>query len=75
MSNLSLPTARSETPKLPPLTPRQLEILHWVREGKTNWEIGAILNCSAETVKKHLQRIYRRLGVENRVAALNCLRE
>jgi DNA-binding CsgD family transcriptional regulator len=57
------------------LTPREREIMRWVGEGKSNWEVAKIVGCVEQTVKKHLQRIYRKLGVENRTAAANCLRE
>jgi len=49
--------------------------MHWVSQGKSNWEVAQILGCVEQTVKKHLQRINRKLGVENRVAAANCLRK
>lgn len=49
---------------------RELEILHWVREGKSNDEIGLILGISGMTVKNHLQRLYRLLGVSNRTHAI-----
>src|SRR2546421_6796951 len=39
------------------------------------FSILGILGCVEQTVKKHFQRIYRKLGVENRIAAANCLRE
>ncbi len=52
------------------LSPRETEILSWVVTGKTNPEIGAILGISPRTVHKHLGRIYMRLGVENRHAAI-----
>jgi transcriptional regulator EpsA len=52
------------------LTARELEILCWVREGKSNYEVGRILGISALTVKNHLQRIYKALGVSNRAHAL-----
>ncbi|MEG1326929.1 MAG: LuxR C-terminal-related transcriptional regulator, partial [Janthinobacterium sp.] len=45
---------------------RELEVLHWVREGKSNDEVGQILGISGSTVKSHLQRIYKLLGVSNR---------
>jgi DNA-binding CsgD family transcriptional regulator len=51
------------------LTPREAEVLHWVSEGKTNFEIGAILHSSPRTVGKHLERIYAKLDVETRTAA------
>jgi DNA-binding CsgD family transcriptional regulator len=49
---------------------REMEILHWVREGKSNTEVGQILGISGLTVKNHLQRIYRTLGVSNRTQAV-----
>jgi transcriptional regulator EpsA len=54
-----------------PLSARETEILGWVREGKSNYEVGRILGISALTVKNHLQRIYRTLGVSNRTHALS----
>ena len=57
------------------LTPREREVLSWVSEGKSNWEVGQIVGCVEQTVKKHLQHIYRKLGVENRTPAANCLRQ
>lgn len=57
------------------LTRRESEILCWVTQGKTNPEIGTILGISPRTVQKHLERIYARLGVENRTAAAGRLWE
>lgn len=51
------------------LSPREAEVLVWVAYGKTNAEIGKILGTSSQTVKKHLDHIYEKLGVENRTAA------
>jgi DNA-binding CsgD family transcriptional regulator len=51
------------------VTPREREVLHWVCEGKTDAEIGEILDISVHTVSKHLQRVFIKLGVENRTAA------
>ncbi len=51
------------------LTPREREVLFWVARGKSNPETGAILAISPSTVGKHLERIYQKLGVENRTAA------
>jgi len=53
-----------------PLSTREAEILRWLAEGKSNYEVGCILGISAATVKNHLQRIYRALGVSNRAHAL-----
>lgn len=57
------------------LSPRETEILHYVLQGKTNPEIGIILAISPRTVQKHLERIYKRLGVENRHAAMSVAME
>ena len=52
------------------LTPREAELLSWVVQGKTNPEIGIILGIQLTTVKKHLESIFAKLGVENRTAAV-----
>lgn len=52
------------------LSSRELEIMEWVKNGKTNFEIGMILDISAFTVKNHLQRIFRKLNVVNRAQAV-----
>lgn len=57
------------------LAQRESEILSWVVQGKTNPEIGTILGISPRTVQKHLERVYSRLGVENRHAAMALVRE
>ena len=51
------------------LTRRQMEVLTWVARGKTNAEIATILDLKPKTVGKYLERIYPKLGVENRTAA------
>ena len=51
------------------LTAREREVLFWVARGKSNSETAIILGISASTVGKHLERIYAKLGVENRTAA------
>jgi DNA-binding CsgD family transcriptional regulator len=51
------------------LTPREREVLFWIGKGKSNAEIGVILGIAAATVGKHLERIYPKIGVENRTAA------
>jgi DNA-binding CsgD family transcriptional regulator len=51
------------------LTTRENEVLYWLAAGKSNAEMGQILEVSPSTVGKHLERIYQKLGVENRTAA------
>lgn len=51
------------------LTQRESEVLYWISNGKTNREIGLILDMSPRTVNKHLEQIFPKLGVRNRTAA------
>lgn len=52
------------------LTAREIEILTWVQQGKSNSEIAQILNISHLTVKNHVQKILRKLNVHNRAQAV-----
>ncbi len=52
------------------LSTREMEVLAWVREGKTNQEIAQILSISPLTVKNHVQNILRKLNVTNRAQAV-----
>ncbi len=51
------------------LTSREAEVLYWVAQGKINRDIGDIVGASPATVKKHLERVYAKLGVETRTSA------
>ena len=51
------------------LTPRAAETLLWLSQGKTNGDIASILGITESTVKKHVQEIFEKLGVETRGAA------
>jgi DNA-binding NarL/FixJ family response regulator len=51
------------------LTPREMDVLRLVVEAKTNGEIGMLLGISEKTVEKHLDTIFRKLGVASRVEA------
>lgn len=52
------------------LTDREAEVLAWVAQGKTNREAAVILGTSTRTVQKHLERVFTKLGVESRTAAI-----
>jgi len=52
------------------LTAREQEVLKWVHLGKSNIEIGTILEISPLTVKNHVQKILRKLNVQNRTQAV-----
>ncbi len=51
------------------VTSREADVLLWIANGKTNREIGQILDMSPRTVNKHLEQVFRKLGVENRTSA------
>lgn len=51
------------------LTAKESEVLFWVAQGKINRDIADIVGSSPATVKKHLERIHTKLGVETRTAA------
>jgi DNA-binding CsgD family transcriptional regulator len=51
------------------LTDREAEVLMWLSRGKTNRDIGQILSMSPRTVNKHLEQVFKKLGVENRTSA------
>ncbi|HSU57528.1 MAG TPA: response regulator transcription factor [Candidatus Dormibacteraeota bacterium] len=51
------------------LTARAAEALLWLAQGKTNSDIATILGISESTVKKYVQEMFEKLGVETRGAA------
>jgi DNA-binding NarL/FixJ family response regulator len=71
-SNASLPQIAPAAPDqllCLGLTPREAEVLFWVAQGKTNPEIAVITSVQLTTVKKHLESIFQKTGVENRTSA------
>lgn len=52
------------------LSERQRDILHWLHEGKTNWEIAKILDLSELNVKYHIDQIFVKLDVRSRAQAV-----
>jgi DNA-binding CsgD family transcriptional regulator len=57
------------------LTSRQIDVLRWVAAGRTNAEIAIILGISYRTVQKHLESLYRALGVDSRMGAVRRCRD
>lgn len=66
LRQLSAPT-RSRTTPAEPLTPREMDIVRLVAEGRSNAEIAATLFLAPGTVKNHLAGVQRKLGARNRV--------
>lgn len=67
--NKSIPTEKA------PLTRREAEVLHWIGEGKSNRETGALLGISFRTVERHGENLFAKLGVESRYAAAMVARD
>jgi two-component system, NarL family, nitrate/nitrite response regulator NarL len=57
-------------PELPALTRRELEVLSLLSSGLTNKEIARTIGLSPETVKDHLENLYRKLDAQDRMSAL-----
>ena len=55
----------------PTLTPREIQVMELVAEGRRNKEIAVVLGISEETVQVHLKNIFAKLKVSERTAALN----
>jgi len=62
------PVVAAELP--PPLTERELQVLHGMADGKSNNQIGRDLFLSEDTVKTHARRLFRKLGVGDRAQAV-----
>jgi DNA-binding CsgD family transcriptional regulator len=57
------------------LTRRECEVLDWIRAGKRDAEIAAILGISKRTVGKHIEHLLTKLHVETRTGAVNAVHE
>jgi DNA-binding CsgD family transcriptional regulator len=58
---------------LPKLTPRELECMQWVAAGKSNWEIGQVLNISEATAHFHIENAKKKLDKSTRTEAVAVL--
>ena len=65
-----------DAPTLPPphLTPRQVEVLRLLEQGRSTKQIAAELHLSTETVRNHVRRLFRSLGVNSRLEAVAAAR-
>lgn len=63
-------TDREVEPLFVPLSHREIEVLEWIAQGKSNKEIGRILGISDQTVKNHITSILRKLAVNDRTQAV-----
>jgi DNA-binding CsgD family transcriptional regulator len=56
--------------RIPSLTQRELEVLKWLKEGKTTWETSLILSKSERVIKFHIDNILKKLNAMNRTHAV-----
>ena len=66
----AIETVGAPAPEKSPLSARETEVLAWLANGKTSWEVGEILGIAEITVKKHARTIRERLGVATTVQAV-----
>jgi DNA-binding CsgD family transcriptional regulator len=52
------------------LSSREKEVIEWLQQGKSSWEISSILKISERTVNFHVGNILRKLDVVNRAQAI-----
>ncbi len=65
-----LPSFSISSLELLGLTKREAEVLFWIAKDKSNAAIAKVLGCSQGTVRKHLEHIHDKLGVQTRTAAV-----
>ena len=68
MANVHTPSAN----RVKGLSPRELMVLEWMKQGKTNWEISRIIGVSERTVRFHAESIFMKLDVGSRTQAVAC---
>ncbi len=61
---------KDETAFNPKMTGREIEVLKWLKEGKSSFEVSMILNISERTANFHCNNIMRKLDAVNRVQAV-----
>jgi PAS domain S-box-containing protein len=69
-SEIISPFLRTLSTKYPNLTPMEIKIINFIREGRTTKEMAELLNASARTVEVHRDNIRKKLGLRNRKANL-----
>lgn len=63
-------SSQAVAPCVKELTLRQMTVLNWVRQGKTNWEIAKIMGVTERTIRFHVESIFSKLDVTSRSHAV-----
>ncbi|HBR22775.1 MAG TPA: LuxR family transcriptional regulator [Nitrospiraceae bacterium] len=64
-------TNQQSKKNIPPLSKREIEVLNWLGQGKSSWDISMILRISERTVNFHINNIKQKLDVVNRLQAVS----
>ena len=70
-----VPTLRTPSSEFSALTPRELDLLELVAQGRDNAQIAAYLDRSEKTVRNHISSIFAKLEVDNRARAIVLARD
>ena len=74
-TDLTRNPAKLSRPPMQPLSDREKEILIFLANGVSNKEMAQKLFVSENTIKFHLKNVYSKLGVANRLQAINAARQ
>lgn len=70
LNDILSPFLKKISTKYPNLTPREIQIIQFIKEGRTTKEISEMLNASTRTIDFHRNNIRHKLGINNRKANL-----
>ncbi|MBO6526005.1 LuxR family transcriptional regulator [Erythrobacter sp.] len=68
-AHLRIDQLEAEELERPRLAPREVLVLHWIAQGKSNEEIAMILGSKRPTIATHIKRIFTKLDVSDRASA------
>jgi DNA-binding CsgD family transcriptional regulator len=63
----SPPFSRKDSPQKIHITRREIEVLQWLQQGKSSWEISKILGLSERTVNFHVYNVMKKIEAVNRL--------